>query len=124
MRFLRERSFEHKASLSFYLALFVNFVAIQYKFQLIPWYIAVNTPVRRKEKSCSFFFESKTFIYRGKIRHLGFFCKQQCMRKQPFILPFHVERRSMTKIILHIPRKLYLYNVFGVSLAVFPAWRK
>ncbi|RIW35689.1 hypothetical protein D3H55_07345 [Bacillus salacetis] len=54
------------------MALFVNFVAIQYKFQLISWYIVVKTPVRRKEKSCSFFFESKTFVYRGKIRHQGF----------------------------------------------------
>ncbi|RIW35695.1 hypothetical protein D3H55_07380 [Bacillus salacetis] len=78
---------KERANLSFFMckALFVNLVAIHYKFQLISWYMVVKTPVRMKEKSCSFFFESKTFLYRGKIRHLGFCRKQQYMRKEPIV---------------------------------------
>ncbi|RIW30717.1 hypothetical protein D3H55_16435 [Bacillus salacetis] len=46
-------------------ALFVNFVAIQCELQLISWYIVVKTPVRRKEKSCSFFSRVKP-LYTGE----------------------------------------------------------
>jgi hypothetical protein len=61
--------------------------------------------VSRKEKSYSFFFESKTSESRGKIRHLGFFRKQQYMRKQPFCLIRDTSFRAFEENLFGVKKK-------------------
>ncbi|RIW29506.1 hypothetical protein D3H55_18885 [Bacillus salacetis] len=82
----RESDYFNVIAFSFYLALFVNFVAIQYRFQLISWYIVVKSPGEKERKELLVLFRELTLYIQGKNSAPGIFPKATIYAKTTFYL--------------------------------------